>query len=215
MSTPELEVEVVPITELVVDPANARRHSERSLEAISRSLDRFGQRKPIVVHRGVVVAGNGTLTAAQRLGWEALAVVRLPEAWSATEIRAYAVADNRTSDLATWDWEELVSSLGTIGDEELIAAAGYTPEEYDDLIAKLQEGAPLDQDNIRQTPSLSDYGERYADKTTRLLICELPNSTYVWISDRLRDLRAEWGMVNNADVIVRLVEQRFGQEAER
>jgi ParB-like chromosome segregation protein Spo0J len=211
-----LDVEVAQVEDLVEDPKNARRHPDRSIESIARSLDRFGQRKPIVVHRGVVIAGNGTLAAARKLGWDRLGVVRLPDDWPEDEVRAFAIADNRTSDLATWDYEELVASLGTLGDEDLIAAAGYTEDEYDDLLAKLAEGAADDErTGIRHTPSLEEYGERYADKATRLLVCEFPNATYVWLADRLRDLRADFGVTNNADVVARLVAAHFGEEIGR
>ena len=40
-----------PIAELTHDPANARSHPERNLDAIKESLSRFGQQKPIVVAR--------------------------------------------------------------------------------------------------------------------------------------------------------------------
>jgi ParB-like chromosome segregation protein Spo0J len=209
-----LDVEVADVEDLVEDPKNARRHSDRNIEAIARSLERFGQRRPIVVHRGTVIAGNGTLAAARKLGWDRLAVVRTPDEWTEDDARAFAIADNRTSDLASWDYDELVQSLGTLDDEALIEAAGYTQDEYDDLIAKLQEGAASEDDlttGPRRTPSLDEYAERYADRATRLLVCEFPNATYVWLQDRLRDLRADLDVTNNADVIVRLVADRFGE----
>ena len=73
---PTLDVEVAEVEDLVEDPRNARRHTPRNLDSIAGSLDRFGQQKPIVVHRDVVIAGNGTLAAARTLGWTRLAVVR-------------------------------------------------------------------------------------------------------------------------------------------
>jgi hypothetical protein len=209
----DLAVEVAEVADLTPDPANARRHSARNIEAIAASLDRFGQRRPIVVHRGVVIAGNGTLAAAVSLGWDRLATVALPDDWSEDEARAFAIADNRTSDLATWDYEDLVESLGSIGDEDLIRAAGFTVDEMDDLVARLQEGATDDPTGMRSTPSLGDYADRYADRATRLLVCEFPNATYVWLTDRLRDLRAEWELTSNADAIARLVRERFGDPA--
>ena len=66
---PGLEPLLRPLEALREDPANARTHDERNLDAIVRSLSSFGQRKPIVVREGVVVAGNGTLRAARSLGW--------------------------------------------------------------------------------------------------------------------------------------------------
>ncbi|MGE5500508.1 MAG: hypothetical protein ACM3W4_01120, partial [Ignavibacteriales bacterium] len=51
---------------------------------------------------GVVIAGNGTLAAMRRLGWTEALIIRLP--WSDAETcRAYAIADNRTAELASWD----------------------------------------------------------------------------------------------------------------
>ena len=43
----------ISIAQLSLDPKNARKHSARNLEAIAASLLKFGQRKPLVVHRGV------------------------------------------------------------------------------------------------------------------------------------------------------------------
>ena len=58
-----MNLETVTIESLKLDPNNARKHSKRNLDAIKASLEKFGQRKPIFVHNGVVIAGNGTLEA--------------------------------------------------------------------------------------------------------------------------------------------------------
>ena len=94
------------ISELKNDPANARKHSPRNLKAIRDSLDVFGQQKPIVVDsRGVVIAGNGTLEAAQELGWDdiTVTVTNLDPAHA----QAFGIADNRTAELAEWDTDVL------------------------------------------------------------------------------------------------------------
>src|SRR5207244_2187746 len=90
-----------PLASLSVDPKNARRHGDANLAGIRASLNAHGQRKPIVVREGVVLAGNGTLEAAKALGWTHLAAVEYegPEALA----RAFAIADNRSAELATWD----------------------------------------------------------------------------------------------------------------
>ncbi len=41
-----LEIKRVPLGSLHLDPANARTHGERNLEAIKGSLARFGLQKP-------------------------------------------------------------------------------------------------------------------------------------------------------------------------
>ena len=76
----------ISIAELSLDPTNARKHSDKNLSAIAASLNKFGQRKPIVVHRGVVLAGNGTLEAAKSLGWSEIEVAEVPADWDITEL---------------------------------------------------------------------------------------------------------------------------------
>lgn len=110
--TVDLAVEVVPVGSLQLDPKNARTHGRRNLDAIKASLVAFGQRRPLVVMPdGVVIAGNGTLEAITELGWAEVAVTRLPKDWTREQAKAYALADNRTAELAAWDDDVLLESL--------------------------------------------------------------------------------------------------------
>jgi ParB-like chromosome segregation protein Spo0J len=112
MTDPQMTLETVAIKSLVPDPANARKHSSKNLEAIANSLTRFGQRRPLVVTGdSIVIAGNGTLEAAKSLGWTEIAVTRTPRGWDYETARAYALADNRTAELAEWDSQVLVDQL--------------------------------------------------------------------------------------------------------
>ncbi len=108
----ELRVENVNINSLIPDPANARRHDDKNLKAIADSLKLFGQRKPLTVTPdSIVVTGNGTLAAAKSLGWTEIAIARTPVGWSWEQIRAWALADNRTAELAEWDDKVLADQL--------------------------------------------------------------------------------------------------------
>lgn len=126
---------------LTADPANLRRHPERSVEAIKASLARFGQRKPVVVDAGgVTIAGAGLLTAARTLGWTHVAAVRDTEL-SKTDRVLYAIADNRTAELSEWDEPSLAQVLGTLGAAEL-EAAGFSAADLEKLIAEPAEPGP-------------------------------------------------------------------------
>ena len=98
-----MKLETVAIESLTLDPNNARKHSQRNLDAIGESLTKFGQRKPIVVHKDVVLAGNGTIEAAKALGWKEISITRCPSEWDDETAKAYALTDNRSSELAEWD----------------------------------------------------------------------------------------------------------------
>lgn len=104
----------LPITQLVPDPRNARKHDRRNIDAIKQSLQKFGQRMPIVVQRSgmVVRAGNGRLAAAKELGWSHVAALVVEDADA--DAAAFAIADNRTAELAEWDWQNLVDTLAQL-----------------------------------------------------------------------------------------------------
>lgn len=106
-----MKVEKVKIAALTVDPENARKHSRRNIEAIASSLDKFGQRRPLVVWDNIIIAGNGTVEAAKTLGWTDIEIARVPAEWSSDQARAYALVDNRTAELADWDPQMLAVQL--------------------------------------------------------------------------------------------------------
>jgi ParB-like chromosome segregation protein Spo0J len=91
----------------MLDPSNARKHGGPNLAAIQGSLAVYGQRKPIVANRRTkaVIAGNGTLEAARALGWTHIAVVFTDD--DPVTAAGFAIADNRTAELAEWDGEAL------------------------------------------------------------------------------------------------------------
>jgi site-specific DNA-methyltransferase (adenine-specific) len=130
-------IETIDITDISQDPANVRKHSRRNLDAIKASLRAFGQQKPIVIDsRNIILAGNGTYEAAKELGWPEIQIVRTTLAGSSAV--AYAIADNRTAELAEWDDTALAEQLRALQSEEFdIEAAGFTGEEIDGLINKL------------------------------------------------------------------------------
>lgn len=140
----DLERLLTPVASLKPDPRNARTHDARNLDAITASLEQFGQVKPIIVQRatGIVVCGNGTLEAAKRLGWQKIAAVH--QDLTDAEAKALAIADNRTAELAAWDEQVLGTSLRELEQSGELAAevTGFSREEIDELVsAALEDGS--------------------------------------------------------------------------
>jgi ParB-like chromosome segregation protein Spo0J len=150
----KLAVEWVKVDSIHIDPANVRRHPERNLDTIKASLARFGQQKPIVVDAdGIVRAGNGTLEAARALNWGNVAIVRTP--LKGSEATAYAIADNRSSELAEWDETGLAEQLRALQSEDFdLDAVGYTDGELQSLIDGL--AMPNDSDLAAAIGALPD-----------------------------------------------------------
>lgn len=122
---PQLRERLVELDKLRPDPKNARRHTERNVEAIRRSLESYGQRKAVVVRKGQIVAGHGTAEAAKLLGWTHLAAVTADDLTEA-QAREYAVLDNRAPELAEWDTENLLQQLDGFSSPE---ALGFSAED--------------------------------------------------------------------------------------
>lgn len=139
---PDLLPLAVPIETVRLDAANLRKHGDRSIEGISGSLEAFEQVKPIVVDaHGVVIAGNGTLEAALKLGWKRIAVVRAKHL-EGEKRTAFAIADNRTAELSAWNDEALRAALAGL-QADMTQAAGFTPAELEHL---MRDGRPMEED---------------------------------------------------------------------
>ena len=125
-----------PIASLRLLDGNPRRGD---VDAVARSYARFGQRKPLVARRSdmQVIAGNHQLQAAQRLGWTHLAVV-----WTDDDdltAKAFALADNRTSELGFNDDELLGDLIQQVSvNPDLLFAASYSLGDIDALLAETE-----------------------------------------------------------------------------
>ena len=130
-------------------PGNPR---QGNVEAVALSYERFGQRKPIVARRdGTVIAGNHQLKAAKQLGWSKIAVVWVDD--DDETASAFALADNRTADLGSYDEDLLAELLSRVEDLDLLAATGYTQEDIDKLLGTNGGTALLDPDYVPAPPS--------------------------------------------------------------
>ena len=143
-----------PIAELRSLPGNPRRGD---VDAVMRSYNQFGQRKPIVARPdGTVIAGNHQLEAAKRLGWTEIAVVTVDD--DDLTAKAYALADNRTADLGSYDYQDLARLIQEVSIEpDLLLAAGFsdTLPQYSDPL-----GAPSAMPDGGEAERPTDTAER-------------------------------------------------------
>ena len=181
MIVPDLQPLATPIDSIRTMTGNPRRGD---VEAVMRSLDKFGQRKPIVVRQdtGEVIAGNHTFMAAQRLGWAEVAVVWVQD--DDTTAKAFALADNRTSELGGYDDDALAAMIAEVmaEDTDLLAAASYTESDLNDLLAAT---APVDLDDELPVPESRQAPVKLLDRFLGLPVTVL-NSRTGWWQDRKR-----------------------------
>jgi len=148
---------VVPIDTLRQLPGNPRRGD---VDAVAASLQRFGQRKPIVVDAdGVIIAGNHTWAAAKALGWDEIAVVRVGDDQATAQ--AFALADNRTAELGGYDEAALLDLIRSVAevDADLLADTGWDDASVQDLVDRIDPGLPdTPPDDDAPTPPAGRYG---------------------------------------------------------
>lgn len=214
-----LRIEEVKIDSLKLDPENARKHSEQQLKALATSLHEFGQQRPAVIGSdNIVYAGNGMIQAAVALGWEKISIIKLPFD-DPIKCRAFAIADNRTSDLASWDSEELVKTLERLDAENLLNTVGFDSNDIDDLKALLSEmesielynsGVFGDTDetagNVELLDSFDDKAKAYSNRSIRSIMLEYSLEQFAWAIKILTNLRNERGVQSNADAILLLLQ---------
>lgn len=131
----------VPVDSLEGLPGNPRRGN---VDAVAASLDRFGQRKPIVVRASdrTIIAGNHTWQAARQLGWSEIAAVLVDDDQATAQ--AFALADNRTSELGDYDEELLLNLIRQVGeaDPSLLLDTGWSDDAVADLVDRIDPGLP-------------------------------------------------------------------------
>lgn len=219
-----MDIMKIALTELNPYPNNPRKGN---IDLIAESLETYGQYKPITVNKrnNQILAGNHTYQAAQQLGWSEIAVTFV-DVDDAVAAKIVAI-DNKTSDMGGYDTSKLLELLDELPD---LVATGYTDEDIDSLKALLdEEETPELGTDIRVQPkvgetglsnvnigtSLAEYAERYAQKTTRMLMMDYENTLYVWLVDKLSQYRATNNIISNADAVVKLVEDAVGEKAPR
>jgi len=108
-----MKVQLIETDRLIPYPNNPR-HNDDAVEAVCASIQEFGWRVPIVCDEGLtIICGHTRWKAAKKLG---LAKVPVHVATDLTpeQIRAYRIADNKTGELAEWDFEILPIELAEL-----------------------------------------------------------------------------------------------------
>ena len=90
---------------------NNPRNNENAVDKVASNIKEFGFKVPIVIDKNnVIVNGHTRLLASKKLGLEEVPVI-VADDLSDAQIKAFRIADNKTSEYATWDEELLKLEL--------------------------------------------------------------------------------------------------------
>ena len=108
-----MKIEEMKIGELVPYENNPRKN-DGAVDAVAASIREFGFKQPIIVDTdNVIVAGHTRAKAAEKLGLKTVPVIRADDL-TEEQIRAFRLADNKTGEIAEWDFEKLKEELNEI-----------------------------------------------------------------------------------------------------
>ncbi len=195
-----------------MDPNTLELHPENprqgDIGAIVTSIEQNGWYGTLIAQKKSrrVLAGNHRLQAAL-----ALDMKEVPVYWvdvDDTEAQRILLADNRVSDLATWDDSILVGLLEGLANDGELLGSGY---DGDDLDALLYDAALNDTDLgnlLDDNPTPGEREDAINAAGIRSIIMPFALEEYNDVVARLALARTELKVDSNAEVLATLLRER-------
>ena len=151
------------------------RHNDEAVAAVANSIREFGFRNPVILDRDhVIVAGHTRWRAAKSLGLEEIPCV-IAEDLTPEQAKAYRLADNRTGEIAGWDYDLLPLELKELQSDGFdLSLLGFDTSELERLLSDVKDEdkeGETEPDEIPDAPEIPDSrpGEVYVLGAHRLM----------------------------------------------
>ena len=110
---------------------NNPRKNDAAVDAVANSIREFGFKVPVIIDsNNIIVCGHTRVKAAKKLGMKEVPCI-VADDLTDDQIKAFRLADNKTSELAEWDLDKLGEELKFI-DMDMLQFG------FDDLEAQLE-----------------------------------------------------------------------------
>ena len=121
---------------------NNPRNNDNAVAAVAASIKEFGFKVPIVVDTaGVIIAGHTRARAAEMLGMESVPCI-VADDLTEEQIRAFRLADNKTAELADWDFTKLDEELAALSVDFDMTEFGFDDITLDDPQEIVEDEVP-------------------------------------------------------------------------
>ena len=129
-----MQIQMMKLSEIHPYEKNPR-FNDSAVEAVANSIKEFGFQQPIVVDKDlVVVVGHTRLKAAEQLGLSEVPVV-IAENLTPEQVQAYRIADNKTGEIAEWNYDLLPIELRDLQEKDFdLSLLGFDTDELDRLL---------------------------------------------------------------------------------
>ena len=129
-----MQIQNVPITSVKPYEKNPR-FNDDAVDAVAKSIKEFGWQQPIVTDKDMtVICGHTRLKAAERLGLTEVPVI-VADNLTPEQVKAYRIADNKTGELAEWNYDLLPFEIKDLQDANFdLSLLGFDSDELDKLL---------------------------------------------------------------------------------
>jgi ParB family transcriptional regulator, chromosome partitioning protein len=135
----------------IIPYVNNPRKNEKAVDYVASSIKEFGWQQPIVVDKdNVIVVGHTRYLAAKRLKLKKVPIL-VAENLTPFQIKAYRIADNKTNEIAEWDYEllstELAAIINQVENNFDIDSLGFNRDELDSILNTINIDEYMDEEN--------------------------------------------------------------------
>lgn len=110
-----VEVEISRVKPYIRNP----RFNDQAVDAVAKSIELYGWHSPIIVDKDYcIIAGHTRLKAAEKLGLSVIPIL-VADHLTPEQVKEYRIADNKLAELATWNYELLLSEIESLQDSGL------------------------------------------------------------------------------------------------
>lgn len=134
---------------------NNPRINDDAVESVAKSIKEFGFKVPLVIDKDFnIVCGHTRYKASQQLGLEEVPCI-VADDLTPSQLKAFRLADNKVSEMASWAYDKLEQELSQISDIDM-SEFGF---DLDDLDLDINTDVDLKDNN-------KDFEEKESEKVT-------------------------------------------------
>jgi DNA-binding MarR family transcriptional regulator len=195
------------VTDVAVEEIKAWDRNPRlhDIEALKASIERFGFRNVVVVNRRTMTceAGHGRVAAARALGLETVPVLFVED--DDDTAAAFAIADNRQSELSWWDEDKLADILQELSasTSDILDSIGYTSHELTMMLDRLDP-----EEAVKTFKPLTQALDVFINAEVKQMVLIFTAEEFASVQRRFADVLERESLASNVDV-VRLLLERY------
>lgn len=160
----DLKIKIVPIDSIIPYDNNPRLNEE-AVDTVADSITNYGFKNPIIVDaQNVIICGHTRRLAAMKLGLKEVPVI-VARDLSPEKVKAFRLDDNKTAEMATWDFAKLQEELFDLKDSDYdVSSLAFGQDELDRLLKGQDEVSQSDDSS--DSSSSDDQGVEYNEESS-------------------------------------------------